>query len=101
MPLVTDGLAPSEVQLPVGVSERMRQCCGRCTEPNHYLLNPEAMRSVLDGVTLGATCKAEGYDPAVVEGDCDVEKEVCVAIGQVLVEVHMTNWAEAQRKIQC
>ena len=37
-------------------------------------LNLEAMRSVLDGVTLGAAHRAEGYDPAVVEGDHDMEK---------------------------
>ena len=34
------------------------------------------MQSILDGVTIGATHRAEGYDPAVVKGDHDVEKEV-------------------------
>ena len=33
------------------------------------LLSPEAMWSVLDGVALGATQRAEGDDPPVVEGD--------------------------------
>ena len=61
-------------------------------------LSPEAVQSVLDGVTLGATHRAEGYDPAVVEGDHNIEKEVHVAVGQVLVEMHMTNWAKAQRE---
>ena len=61
-------------------------------------LNPEAVRSVLDGVTLGATHRVEGYDPAVVEGDCGMEKEVCVTAGQVLVEMHVTDWPEAQRE---
>ena len=42
-------------------------------------LNPEAVRSILDGVTLGAAHRVEGYDPAVVESDCGMEKEVCVA----------------------
>ena len=56
------------------------------------------MRSVLDGVTLGATHRVEGYDPAMVEGDCGVEKEVHDAAGQVLVEMHVTDWAEAQRE---
>ena len=59
-------------------------------------LNPEAAGSVLDGVTLGVTHREEGYDPAVVEGDHGVEKEVHVTAGWVLVEMHMTNWAEAQ-----
>ena len=61
-------------------------------------LNPEAVRSVLDGVTLGVTHWVEGYDPAVVEGDCDMEKEVCITARWVLVEMHVTNWAEAQRE---
>ena len=63
--------------------------------------NLEAVRSILDGLTLGATHKAEGYDPAVVEGDCGMEKEVCVTAGQVLVDMHVTDWAEAQKKTQC
>ena len=39
------------------------------------------MQSFLDGVTLGATQRAEGDDPAVVEGDHNIEKEVHVATG--------------------
>ena len=34
----------------------------------------------------------------MVEGDCGMEKEVCVTAGQLLVEIHVTNWAEAQRE---
>ena len=37
-------------------------------------LNLEAMQSILDGLTLGAVHRAESYDPAVVEGDCGMEK---------------------------
>ena len=32
-------------------------------------LGLEAMQSVLDGATLGATQRAKGDDPAVVKGD--------------------------------
>ena len=39
------------------------------------------MQSVLDGVTLGATQRAEGDNPAMVEGDHNLEKEVCVTAG--------------------
>ena len=39
-------------------------------------LGPEAMQSILDGASLGATQRAEGEDPAVVEGDQEKEKEV-------------------------
>ena len=61
-------------------------------------LGPKAVQSILDGVTLGAIQKAEGDDPAMVEGDHDIEKKVCVATGWVLVEMHVTNWAAAQRE---
>ena len=61
-------------------------------------LGPEAMESVLDGVTLGATQRAEGDDPAMVEGDQEIEKEVHVTAGQVLVEMHVTNQVAAQRE---
>ena len=56
------------------------------------------MQSILDGVTLGGTERAEGDDPVMVEGDHNIEKEVCVAAAQVLVEMHVTNWAAAQRE---
>ena len=60
-------------------------------------LGPEAMQSILDGATLGATQRAE-EDPAVVEVDQEKEKEVQVTAGQVLVAIHVTNWAAAQRE---
>ena len=61
-------------------------------------LGPQAVQSVLEGVTLGATQRAEGDDPAVVEGDHNIEKDVYVAAGWVLVEMHVTDWAAAQRE---
>ena len=39
-------------------------------------LGPEAMQSILDGATLGAAQRAEGEDPAMVEGDQEKENEV-------------------------
>ena len=41
---------------------------------------------------------AEGHDPSVVEGDHNIEKEVCVTTGQVQVNMHVTNWATAQKE---
>ena len=61
-------------------------------------LSLEAMQSVLDGVTLGAAQRAEGDDHAVVEGDHNLEKEICVTARQVLVEVQVTGWTAAQRE---
>ena len=56
------------------------------------------MQSILDGVSLGATHRAEGYDPAVVKGDYSLAKEVCVTTGQVSVEMHVTDGAKMQRE---
>ena len=39
-------------------------------------LGPEAVQAILDGATLGASQRAEGEDPAVIEGDQEKEKEV-------------------------
>ena len=56
------------------------------------------MKSILDGVTLGVVHHAKVHDPAMVEGDQHLEQEVCVAAGCPLVEMHVTDWAEAQRE---
>ena len=56
------------------------------------------MQSILDAVTLGATQRVEGDHPVVVEGDHNIEKEAHVAPGQILVEMHVTNWAAAKRE---
>ena len=61
-------------------------------------LDPDMVRSVLDGIILGAAHRVESHDPTVVEGDHGMEKEVCVTTGWVLVQMHMTDWAEAQRE---
>ena len=45
-------------------------------------LNPEAVRSILDGVTLGVTHRVEGYDPVVVEGDHGMEKRYVSLLGR-------------------
>ena len=56
------------------------------------------MQSILDGVSLGATHRAEGYDPAIVEGNYGLEKEVHVTAGHVFIEMHVTDWAKTQRE---
>ena len=61
-------------------------------------LGPEAMQAILDGATLGGSQRVEGEDPAVIKGDQEKEKEVQVTAGQVLVEMHVTDWATAQKE---
>ena len=39
-------------------------------------LSPEAVQAVPDGSTLGASQRAEGEDPTMIEGDQGREKEV-------------------------
>ena len=56
-------------------------------------LSPEAVQSILDGVTLGVAHRAKGCNPAVVEGDHNIENEVHVTAGWVLVVMHVTDWA--------
>ena len=56
------------------------------------------MKSILDGVTLGTVHQTKVYDPAMVEGDQHLEQEVHVTACHALVEMHVTNWAEAQRE---
>ena len=52
-------------------------------------LGPEAVQAILDGATVGASQRAERENPAIIEGDQQLEKEVWVATGQVLVEMHV------------
>ena len=61
-------------------------------------LDPETVKSILDGVTLGTVHRAKIHDPAMVEGDQCLEQEVCITAGFPLVEMHVTNWAKAQRE---
>ena len=56
------------------------------------------VRSILDGLTLGATHRTECHDPTVVEGDHGMEKEVHVGTGQMLIQMHIADWTEAQRE---
>ena len=42
----------------------------------------EAMQSFIDGVTLGATQRAEGDDPAMVEGDHNLERRYILPLGE-------------------
>ena len=56
------------------------------------------MLAILDGATIGASQRVEGENPAVIKGDQQKEKEVQVASGQVLVEMHVTNSDAAQKE---
>ena len=61
-------------------------------------LNLETVKSILDGVAIGTAHPAKVHNLAMVEGDQYLEQEVCVATGFPLVELHIIDWAEAQRE---
>ena len=42
--------------------------------------------------------QAKVHDPTVVKGDCCLEQEVCVAAASTLVQMHITDWAKAQKE---
>ena len=56
------------------------------------------VKSILNGVTLGSAHWAKVHGPAIVECDHHFEQEVCVATGHTLVQMHVTDWDEAQKE---
>ena len=44
-------------------------------------LRPEAVQAVLGGATVGTSQRAERENPAIIEGDQQLEKEVQVTPG--------------------
>ena len=56
------------------------------------------MQAVLDGAAMGASQRTERENPAIIENNQQLEKEVQVTAGWVLVEMHVTNWAAGQRE---
>ena len=61
-------------------------------------LDPDTVRSILDGVALGAVHQAKVHDPTIVKGDLSLEWEVHVAPGHMLVQMNVTDWAKYQRE---
>ena len=61
-------------------------------------LDPNMVRSILDGVALGTAHQAEVHNPTIVESDCHLKQEVCVTAGCALVQMHVTDWAESQER---
>ena len=61
-------------------------------------LDPDMVRSILNGVTLGAAHWAEVHDPVVVKGDHSLEWEVHVATSHTLVQMHITDWTKVQKE---
>ena len=61
-------------------------------------LDPDTVRLILNGVSLVAVHRAEAHDRTIIKGDHGLEQEVCVTAGCTLVQIHVTDLAEAQRE---
>ena len=61
-------------------------------------LDLNTVKSILNGVILGSVHQAEVHDPTIVEGDCYLEQDILVATCCTLVQMHLTDWAEAQKE---
>ena len=61
-------------------------------------LEPETVQAILDGATMGTSQRAERENPAIIKSDQQLEQEVWVTTGQILVEMHVTDWAAAQKE---
>ena len=61
-------------------------------------LKPEVVQAILDGAAMGMSQRVEKENPAMIENNQHLEQEVCVATGRVLVEMHVTDWAVAQKE---
>ena len=61
-------------------------------------LDPETVKSILNGVTLEMAHWAKVHDLAMVEGNQCLEQEVWVTEGCPLVEMHVIDWAGAKRE---
>ena len=76
----------------------MRQCSCRCFKSSYNPLEPKAVQAVLDGAAVDASQRVEKNNPAIIENEQQLEHEVQVTTGQIQVEMHMTNWAAAQKE---
>ena len=56
------------------------------------------VRSTLNGVALGAVHQTDVQNSTIVKGDHHLEHEVCVAACHMLMQMHVTDWDEAQRE---
>ena len=66
-------------------------------------LDPESMKSILDGISVGTIGRADAHDPLVVEADEEIHKQVWETAVQdraahVCVNLHVIDWVAAQQE---
>ena len=66
-------------------------------------LDAEIVKSILDGVTIGVTNRADIQDPVVAKADEDIPKPVqetaaLARAAQTWVDIHVTDWVTTQQE---
>ena len=66
-------------------------------------LDAETVKSILDGITVGTTGRADAHNPMVVEADKEIHKqvwetEVQARAAHACVNLHVTDWVAAQQE---
>ena len=84
------------------MSKSKRQCCGTLSHVASKL-NAEAVKSILDGVTIGTTGWADTHDLMVAEADERIHKQVEESAVQAQathmhINLHVTDWVAAQQE---
>ena len=61
-------------------------------------LDPNMVKSILDGTAIVLVHHREVHNPTIAKGDISLEKEVHVPACCMLAQMHVMDWAEAQRE---
>ena len=64
-------------------------------------LDAETVKSILDGVTMGITDRADAHDPVVAKAEKNIHKPVqeTVTLGQAAhIDLHVTDWVTTQQE---
>ena len=66
-------------------------------------LDAEIVKSILDGVTVGMTERADAQDPALAKADEDIHKPVqetavLARAAQTCIDLHVTDWVTTQQE---
>ena len=61
-------------------------------------LPPEAIQAILDRATIGVSQQVERDRPAIIENEQCLEQEVRATARRMVVEMHITDWAAAQKE---
>ena len=62
------------------------------------LLDPDTVKLIFNNIALGAAHWAETHDPTILDSNHHLEQEEHVTTGHVQVQMHVTDWDEAQRE---